>query len=163
MARVKKQIIGALQGSIADVVIKYRNGKPYAASRPATANTGTDQVTIYKKNQGRFAGKLAKVIYDNKYFKKVWTDYSDKKDLVYQTIFSVYYRSLNNDTLQGKVSLTPLYDFIPSNPAIELFETGIKLTIDPITEQSCINADVEKKNNSGRRNYFKRTKQTLSR
>ena len=143
MARVKKQIIGSLQGSIADIVIKYRNGKPYAASKPATANTGTDPVTVFKKNQGRFAGKLAKAIYDNVYFKKAWSDYTEKKDLVYQNIFSIHYHSINNENLEGKVFLSPLDGFLLNNPRIELYEEGINIIADPIGGNA-INPEIEK-------------------
>ena len=34
MATIRKQVLGQLQGGIADIKIKYRNGKPYVASKP---------------------------------------------------------------------------------------------------------------------------------
>ena len=63
MAHLRKQVLGQLQGGIADVKIKYRNGKPYVASKPGRFNTGKDPVTLFKKSQGRFIGILAKAIY----------------------------------------------------------------------------------------------------
>ena len=63
MAQLRKQVLGQLQGGIASVVIKYRNGKPYVASKPGKCNTGKDPVTLFKKNQGKFIGKLSSVIY----------------------------------------------------------------------------------------------------
>ena len=63
MAHLRKQVLGQIQGGIADIKIKYRNGKPYVASKPGKFNTGKDPVTLFKKNQGKFIGKLSSVIY----------------------------------------------------------------------------------------------------
>jgi hypothetical protein len=81
MAHLRKQVLGQLQGSIASIVIKYRNGKPYVASKPGKCNTGKDPVTLFKQSQGRFIGKLSSVIYKIEILKKFGPSQMHPKDI----------------------------------------------------------------------------------
>jgi hypothetical protein len=73
MAHLRKQVLGQIQGGIADIKIKYRNGKPYIASKPGKFNTGKNPATLFKKSQGRFIGKLSSIIYKIEILKKIWS------------------------------------------------------------------------------------------
>lgn len=146
MARLRKQVLGQLQGGIASVVIKYRNGKPYVASKPGKCNTGKDPVTLFKKNQGRFIGKLSSVIYKIEILKKIWSLANTPKGYTYQQIWAKNYRSIKNTDLSGIVTLVPSCGFKTINQTIELGEdnTGI-LTAAPLGEKIGINSAIEKK------------------
>jgi hypothetical protein len=146
MARIRKQVLGQLQGGIADVKIKYRNGKPYVASKPGRFNTGKDPVTLFKKNQGKFIGKLAKSIYHIDILKNIWSLSDVPKGYTYQQIWARNYRSIKNSDLSGIVTLIPSVGFKTLNQSIELGEnnTGI-LTASPLGEKIGINPTIEKK------------------
>ena len=146
MARLRKQVLGQLQGGIASVVIKYRNGKPYVASKPGKCNTGKDPVTLFKKNQGRFIGKLSSVIYKIEILKKIWSLADAPKGYTYQQIWAKNYRSIKNTDLSGIVTLIPSCGFKTINQTIELGEdnTG-RLTAAPLGEKIGINSAIEKK------------------
>jgi hypothetical protein len=146
MARLRKQVLGQLQGGIADVKIKYRNGKAYIASKPAQFNTGKDPVTIFKKDQGKFIGKLSSVIYQNTYLKKIWSLSDAPAGYLYQHIWGLNYRSIRNNDLSGIVSLIPAFGFETSNSAIEFDGINLpKITASPLGNKLGINTKIEKK------------------
>src|ERR1035437_3069882 len=146
MARLRKQVLGQLQGGIASVVIKYRNGKPYVASKPGKCNTGKDPVTLFKKNQGRFIGKLSSVIYKIEILKKIWSLADAPKGYTYQQIWAKNYRSIKNNDLSGNVTLVPSCEFKIINQTIELKENNTgTLTASPLGDKIGLNLAIEKK------------------
>jgi hypothetical protein len=146
MARLRKQVLGQVQGTIASIVIKYRNGKPYVATRPAKFNTGKDPVTLFKKNQGRFIGKLAKAIYGIEVLKKIWFLSDEIKGYTYQQIWARNYHSIKNTDLSGTVTLLPSCGFKTSGQTIVLKENEKgKLTASPLDNKIGINPAIEKK------------------
>lgn len=146
MARLRKQVIGQVQGTIASIVIKYRNGKPYVATRPAKFNTGNDPVTLFKKNQGRFIGKLAKAIYGIDILKNIWSLSDEIKGYTYQQIWARNYHSIKNTDLTGNVTLLPSCGFKTTGQTIILNENEKgKLTASPLGNKIGINPAIEKK------------------
>src|ERR1035437_970301 len=146
MTHLRKQVLGQIQGGIADIKIKYRNGKPYVASKPGKFNTGKDPVTLFKKNQGKFIGKLSSVIYKIEILKKIWSLAEGLKGYTYQQIWGRNYKSIKNGDLSGIVTLIPSCGFKTINPTIELEENGKgRLTASPLGEKIGINLSVEKK------------------
>jgi len=146
MAHLRKQVLGQLQGSIASIVIKYRNGKPYVASKPGKCNTGKDPVTLFKKNQGKFIGKLSSVIYKIEILKKIWSLTDAPKGYTYQQIWARNYHSIKNTDLSGIVTLIPSCGFKTSGQTIVLKENEKgKLTASPLDNKIGINPAIEKK------------------
>jgi hypothetical protein len=146
MAHLRKQVLGQLQGSIASIVIKYRNGKPYVASKPGKCNTGKDPVTLFKQSQGRFIGKLSSVIYKIEILKKIWCLTDAPKGYTYQQIWARNYRSIKNNNLSGNVTLVPSCGFKTTNQTIELKENNTgTLTASPLGDKIGLNPAIEKK------------------
>jgi hypothetical protein len=145
MSKIKTQILGQLQGSIGDVTIKYRNGKPYVARRPIRTNTGKDPATLFKQSQGRFIGKLSKEIYRIEILKEIWSLNNIQKLYTYQHIWSRNYKSIKVDDLSGSVTLTPESQFLVKDPVIQITEKStVKLTASPIGKKDKINPLIEK-------------------
>jgi hypothetical protein len=146
MAHLRKQVLGQLQGGIASIVIKYRNGKPYVASKPRTCNTGKDPVTLFKQSQGKFIGKLSSVIYKIDILKKIWSLSDAPKGYIYQQIWAKNYRSIKNSDLSGIVTLVPSAGFKVINPVIQLGDNDKgKLSIPPLGVKIGLNPAIEKK------------------
>src|ERR1035437_3200392 len=146
MAQLRKQVLGQIQGGIADIKIKYRNGQPYVASKPGKFNTGKDPVTLFKKSQGRFIGKLVSVIYKIEILKKIWSLAEGLKGYTYQQIWARNYKSIKNGDLSGFVTLTPKIDFKTNNPIIEISKNHKgKITASSLGEINGINPLIEKK------------------
>jgi hypothetical protein len=146
MATIRKQVLGQIQGGIASVVIKYRNGKPYIASKPAQTNTGKDPATLFKKSQGRFIGKLSKEIYKIEILKKIWTNYDVLKGYTYQQIWGRNFKSIKVDDLSGFVTLSPQINFKVINPVIEISDNHAgRITASSFGDKNGINPAIEKK------------------
>jgi len=146
MAHLRKQVLGQIQGGIADIKIKYRNGKPYVASKPGKFNTGKDPVTLFKKNQGKFIGKLSSVIYKIEILKKIWSLTDAPKGYTYQQIWARNYRSIKNNDLSGSVTLVPSCGFKTTRQTIELKENNTgTLTASPPDDKIGLNLAIEKK------------------
>jgi hypothetical protein len=107
---------------------------------------GNDPVTLFKKSQGRFIGKLSKEIYKIEILKKIWSLNDVLKGYTYQQIWGRNYKSIKNDDLSGFVTLTPQIDFKVINPLIETSEnhTG-RITATSFGERNGINPSIEKK------------------
>jgi hypothetical protein len=146
MATIRKQVLGEVQGGIAQIKIKYRNGKPYVASKPGYFNMGTDPVTLFKKNQGRFIGKLSKEIYSIEILKNIWSLNDVLKGYTYQQIWGRNYKSIKVDDLSGFVTLCPQINFKVINPVIELSDNHAgRITASSFGERTGINPSIEKK------------------
>ena len=146
MATIRKQVLGQIQGGIASIVIKYRNGKPYVASKPGRTNTGKDPVTLFKKSQGRFIGKLSKEIYKIEILKKIWTLHDVLKGYTYQQIWGRNYKSIKNNDLSGFATLSPQIDFRAINPVIEISDNHSgRITASTLSYKNGIKTAIEKK------------------
>jgi hypothetical protein len=146
MATIRKQILGEVHGGISQIKIKYRNGKPYVAGKPGYFNMGKDPVTLFKKDQGRFIGKLSKEIYKIDLLKKIWTQNDVVKGYTYQQIWGRNFKSIKVDDLSGFVALIPQNDFTVINPEIEISDnhTG-RITVSSFGVGNGINPSIEKK------------------
>jgi hypothetical protein len=116
------------------------------ASKPGKFNTGKDPVTLFKKSQGKFIGKLSSVIYKIEILKKIWSLIDAPKGYTYQQIWARNYRSIKNTDLSGIVTLVPSVGFKIINSTIELGENDKgKLTLPPLGVKIGLNPAIEKK------------------
>ena len=72
MARVKKQPLGLLRGSVAEVIFKKRGNKVYTSAKPGSFIPGTDPASVNRRDQGAFVGKVSKYIYSIDIIKELW-------------------------------------------------------------------------------------------
>jgi hypothetical protein len=145
MAQLTNEILGDPRGGIAHLMFKIRNGKVYIAKRPAHPNSGSHPNTIYKKNQGKFIGKLSKAIYSNLLIKKIWFQSEFNKQYLYQQIWKENYHSINCIDLSGRITLTPSFGFTLISKLIEQLknDSGI-ITAGSIENTGVIDPEIEK-------------------
>jgi hypothetical protein len=145
MAKLTNEILGDPQGGLAHLMFKIRNGKVYIAKRPAHPNSGNHPNTIYKKNQGKFVGKLSKKIYANPLIKKIWFKSEFNKQYLYQQIWKENYRSIKCNDFSGYITLAPPYGFTLTDSLIELLKNNSgRISAGAIGISSVVPPEIEK-------------------
>jgi hypothetical protein len=144
MARIKKQYLGELNGSIGAVVFKQRGNTKYVASKPPSFIPGTDPASIFRRDQGAFVGKLSSKIYSIDIIKKIWSPYVENQSRIYHRIWSENYHAANCSNLDMPAKLAPAVHFIVNNPSILFNKKSFLLKTDPIGIASGINPANEK-------------------
>jgi hypothetical protein len=144
MARIKKQPLGLLNGSVSEVVFKKRGNKFYTASKPASFIPGTDSASVKRRDQGSFAGKISKHIYSVGIIKELWKKKTVDKSYTDQKIWSENYKAADCNNLNQPVKLGPDLGFILKNPVITLEESSLLIKTDALGSNSGINLSINK-------------------
>lgn len=107
MARIKKNIIGQLQGKLSDVVFRVRNGKVVVYSRPAKQKVSKSEAAIKARNKFALTVALAKEINSNETLSELWKNSKVNATNSYQKIIKYNSTLTNSDTLTIQNSITP--------------------------------------------------------
>lgn len=107
MARIKKNIIGQLQGKLSDVVFRVRNGKVVVYSRPAKQKVSKSEAVIKARKKFALTVALAKEINSNEILSELWKNSKVNATNSYQKIIKYNSTLTNSDTLTIQNSITP--------------------------------------------------------
>lgn len=118
MAIIKRNIIGTVQGGLADVIFRVRNGKLVAYSRPAKQKVSKSKSAILARNKFALTVSFAKEINSDELLSKIWKESNVKASNGYQKIIKL------NSVLADNNSLTLKNLIVPD---------GIKLSNIPVT------------------------------
>lgn len=118
MAIIKRNIIGTVQGGLADVIFRVRNGKLVAYSKPARQKVSRSKSAIQARNKFALTVSFAKEINSDQMLSKIWKQSDVKASSGYQKIIKL------NSVLADNNSLTLKNLIVPD---------GIKLSNIPVT------------------------------
>lgn len=145
MASLTNEILGKPHGGIATLMFKTRRGKTYIATRPENPNSSNHPNILFKKNQGRFIGKLSQAIYHNTLIKQIWFQSEYDKQYLYQQIWKKNFLSIKYNDLSGNVVLIPSVGFKLQDQLIEQFKIDSgRITASPFENNAEINPEIEK-------------------
>lgn len=107
MAIIKKNIIGALQGKLTDVIFRNRNGKLVAYTRPSKQKISKSKAAILARNKFAITVNLARVINSDELLSKIWKKSKIKAVNSYQKIIKQNSTLANNNCLSMKNLIVP--------------------------------------------------------
>lgn len=119
MAIIKRNILGTFQGSISDIILRVRNGKLVAYTKPSKQKVSKSKSALSARYKFSLAVALAKEINNNKTLSQIWAEAKIKATNSYQKLIKV------NSSLTEPVSLSLSNKITPDS--IPLTDVQIKL------------------------------------
>ena len=143
MAKINKEILGKVRGSLGDITFRQRNGKSYLSTRPASFVPGKDAASVARREKFGLNIKLSKTIYSIDELKSLWSIQTPSDKTTFNYICKVNYPLVGNGNLSGFIKLTPGLGFNIVNPVIAYNSSQISVNIDPLGTGTGIDAGVE--------------------
>lgn len=132
MAKLNKQVIGQLSGKIGDIVIRKRNGKNFASSRPASFFPGFDAASVGRRDRFGIACKFSSKVYALPYLKKIWKSNLPPGSYPYNQITKLNYGYAEPGELSDKAVIVPESGFNIKAATSALFPPCMQVVIDKI-------------------------------
>lgn len=107
MAIIKRNIIGAVQGGLADVIFRVRNGKLVAYSRPSKQKISKSSSAIQARNKFALTVSFAKEINSDEILSEIWKQSNIKATNSYQKIIKLNSVLADNNSLTLKNLIVP--------------------------------------------------------
>ncbi len=89
MARVNKQILGLIKGSLGEVVFRERNGKVFVYSKPVKQKVSKSPSAVNARKKFALRVSLAQILNSNKILFQVWNLSKVDATNAYQKIIKV--------------------------------------------------------------------------
>ncbi|GAB6283670.1 MAG: hypothetical protein STSR0008_24590 [Ignavibacterium sp.] len=143
MAKINKEILGKVRGSLGDITFRQLNGKTYISTKPVSFVPGTDANSIARREKFSLAVKIAKSINSVSILKDVWAKDTPQNVSVFNHIMRSNYPMINSNGSIGLIKLFPYFGFAVNNPVVLFNPTEIKVNIDAIGTSSGIDTSIE--------------------
>jgi hypothetical protein len=143
MAKIKKEILGKVRGSLGDITFRERNGKSYLATRPGSFIPGSDPASRARRDKFRLSIKLAHTIYSLDELKNFWQTETPADKIAFNYITQVNYPLIGSSNMSGLIRLVPNLGFNLLNPASAYNQDDITVSTDPLGTNTGIDIAVE--------------------
>jgi len=133
MATLNKKILGALTGSVGDVVFKSRKGKTYIASKPASYDLRMDEKSVHLRSKFGFCTSLFSAMGKVFWFKYLWNNPDIPGDSIINKLFIANYNRVPPDLNFSNILLTPMEgQFAPVLTKVESINFNITFAFEPL-------------------------------
>ena len=143
MAKISKQILGKVQGSLGDITFRQRNGKSYLSTRPLSFMPGKDPASIARREKFTLNMKLCKTIYSLDELKSIWAIETPQDKAAFNYLCQVNYQKIGAGNVPGSIKLAPGLSFNVNNPVINFEPAQISVNFDALGTGTGIDAGVE--------------------
>ncbi len=139
MAKLNKEILGKVKGSLGEITFRQHKGKSYLSTRPSSFTPGKDEASIARREKFRQSIKLAKSIYSIPELKQIWTADAAPEVLPFNHLMRTNYSMIGSGgILTSIIRLAPSLGFNVNNPIVTLGPAEIKVNLDAIGNSSGI-------------------------
>lgn len=111
MAKLKKQVLGEVSGTLGTFVFREVKGKNVIGMRPTTVNVSNDPAAVDRRNKFKMSSKLARAILADQYLKKLWWAKTPYELNTHNYIVQQNYNSVLPANLTDVVKLIPDFGF----------------------------------------------------
>lgn len=139
MARLNKQVLGRVRGSLGDIVFRERNGKNIIAMRPSSFNPSKDEASIARRAKFTLAAKLASIINSESDLKAVWNTQTPAGLTSHNYILRMNYQFVEPDNVSGLIRILPDAGFGTSISNLAVTTSDISVNVGPIGTSAGIN------------------------
>ncbi|AFH49643.1 Hypothetical protein IALB_1937 [Ignavibacterium album JCM 16511] len=129
MAVIKKNILGTFQGSLSDIILRERNGKLIAYTKPAKQKVSKSQASLNARYKFALTVALAREINGNKTLSLIWAKSKIKATNSYQKLIKVNSAFTEPYSLTIKNKITP-DGILLTGIAIQFNNNFLEITID---------------------------------
>ncbi len=111
MAKLKKQVLGEVSGTLGTFVFREVKGKNVIGMRPTNVNVANDPASVDRRNKFKMSSKLAQSILADQYLKKLWGAKTPYELNTHNYIIQQNYNSVQPSNLTDVVKLIPDFGF----------------------------------------------------
>jgi len=144
MALIIKNILGALRGTVAQVVFKKKGELCYATSKPGKRPASKEPDAVRRMQQFKTAVVIASGVNGIPILKGLWPTDSSKHLSKFQTIVGTNYKLVNGTDLSGQATLTPPFGFEVLHPLLTIGADSVQFTADSLGDGAEIDPSQEK-------------------
>ncbi len=132
MAKLKKEILGKVSGSLGDLTFRQRKGKSIISTRPGSFIPGNDPESIARREKFRLLIKLSSTIYSFDELKSIWLNETPDDKTAFNYITQINYPFINDGGLSSFIKLVPSQGFGISNSSVVYNQNVITVTFDAL-------------------------------
>ncbi|MFA6599123.1 MAG: hypothetical protein WCS69_15465 [Ignavibacteriaceae bacterium] len=131
MAKINKQILGKVRGSLGDITFRQRNGKTFLSTRPGSFTPGADEKSVARRGKFSLSIKLASSINSVPELRSIWDKIKTTGTLTFNHIMRTNYKIIGSENdLSGLVKITPSLGFNVANPVVTYSPSEVKVNLD---------------------------------
>ena len=145
MATINEELLGKLNGSLGNIVIKNNKGKRYAAAKPGSFIPGADPDSVERRKRFGLAVKLAKRINKIDYLKTIWKKFVSGAATPFNLMIKTNYPYVSSSSLSDQVTLAPSGGFEIAASSFQINPSGVQVIIDAIGTDKGIDSIAELK------------------
>lgn len=142
MARLNKQVLGKLKGSIGDIVFRQRNGTNYVATKPGSFNTPEDPASVDRRERFKLAVRLSSNINSVPYLNSIWSRKTGGSS-PFNFITKTNYKYMEPEGPTDLAVLVPEFGFGITVNSAGITPPQVQVVIDPIGNTAGIDPTVE--------------------
>ena len=151
MATIDEELLGKLNGSLGNIVIKNNKGRRYVAAKPRSFIPGSDPESVARRDKFALTGRLSKHIYNVNYLKTIWKINAPVNTTPFNLITKTNYPRVSSSDLSHQVTLTPDDGFDISVNSVHLNSSEVQAIvnaeetnngIDPVKEPYILMASI---------------------
>jgi hypothetical protein len=132
MATIDEELLGKLNGSLGNIVIKNNKGKRYVAAKPGSFVPGLDPESVARRDKFALTGRLSKRIYNVIYLKTIWKNHAPVNTTPFNFITKTNYPRVSSSDLSDQVTLTPGGGFDIAVNSVQLNSSEAKAVLNAV-------------------------------
>lgn len=111
MAKLKKQVLGEVSGTLGTFVFREIKGKNVIGMRPSNVSVANDPASVDRRNKFKMSSKLAQAVLADPNLKKIWAAKTPYELNTHNYIVQQNYNSTLPDSLSDVIKLIPEFGF----------------------------------------------------
>lgn len=145
MAELNKTMFGNVKGKFGKAVFKQRNGLNYISQKPSSFTVPTDEGYIKRTNKFKIAAKISSLVNSNSFLKEKWLEKAPKGLSTYNLLISKNYSAVIDPSVSDMLVITPESKIGVRQNSLLFTEDKLTVTLKPLTVNSMIDTEIEKK------------------
>lgn len=111
MAKLKKQVLGEVSGTLGTFVFREVKGKNVIGMRPSNVSVANDPASVDRRNKFKMSSKLARAVLADPKLKKIWSVKTPYELNTHNYIVQQNYNSVLPNSLSDVIKLIPEFGF----------------------------------------------------
>lgn len=138
MAKLKKEILGKVSGSLGELTFRQRDGKSYISTRPDSFMPGTDEASKTRRAKFALSIKFARVIYSVPQLKSLWVNETPAGIAPFNHLMRSNYRVIGTPASLNTIAMAPSFGFDISNPSSAVNASDLTINVEALGTASGI-------------------------
>src|SRR5690606_35291950 len=132
MAKLKKEILGKVSGSLGELTFRQRGGKSFVSTRPASFMPGTDEASKTRRAKFALSIKFARVIYSVPQLKSLWVNETPAGIAPFNHLMRSNYRVIGTPASLNTIAMAPSFGFDISNPSSAVNASALMINVEAL-------------------------------